>query len=387
MVSFSGKRKTLASLAAELGVSATTVSNAYNRPEQLSKATRERILAAAAARGYAGPDPTARNLRTRTAGAVGVLLTEHLTYAFEDMASVDFLAGMAQASEDGATRLTLIPAGPGSAAPLADAASAASAEASGPAAPRANTPAQLVGQTAVDGFVVYSVAAEDEHLIAARQRGVPVVVCDQPKDTGLPFVGIDDRAAIGPAAQALIDAGHRRIGILAIRLFKRVVDGEVSAEQVRGADLHVQRARVLGALDVFTAAGLSEDEIPIVTRHINNAATAQEAAAQLLQSHPDLTAVLCTTDTMALGVLAHAQERGLSVPEDISVTGFDGIAKALYLGLSTVVQPNKDKGAASGAMLARLIKAAEVEEDVTEGLVQLLPTRFAPGRTIAPPRG
>lgn len=384
MVSFSGKRKTLASLAAELGVSATTVSNAYNRPEQLSKATRERILAAAAARGYAGPDPTARNLRTRSAGAVGVLLTEHLTYAFEDMASVDFLAGMAQASEDGATRLTLIPAGPGNAAPLADAAAAGSAAT---AAPAANTPAQLVGQTAVDGFVVYSVAAEDEHLIAARQRGVPVVVCDQPKDTGLPFVGIDDRAAIGPAAQALIDAGHRRIGILAIRLFKRVVDGEVSAEQVRSADLHVQRARVLGALDVFTAAGLREDEIPIVTRHINNAATAQEAAAQLLESHPDLTAVLCTTDTMALGVLAHAHEHGLRVPEDISVTGFDGIAKALYLGLSTVVQPNKDKGAASGAMLARLIKAVEAEEDVTEDLVQLLPTRFEPGRTIAPPHG
>lgn len=384
MVSFSGKRKTLASLAAELGVSATTVSNAYNRPEQLSKATRERILAAAAARGYAGPDPTARNLRTRSAGAVGVLLTEHLTYAFEDMASVDFLAGMAQASADGATRLTLIPAGPGNAAPLADAASAASAA---HAAPSANTPAQLVGQTAVDGFVVYSVAAEDEHLIAARQRGVPVVVCDQPKDTGLPFVGIDDRAAIGPAAQALIDAGHLRIGILAIRLFKRVVDGEVSAEQVRAADLHVQRARVLGALDVFTAAGLREEEIPIVTRHINNAATAQEAAAQLLETHPDLTAVLCTTDTMALGVLAHAEEQGLRVPEDISVTGFDGIAKALYLGLSTVVQPNKDKGAASGAMLARLIKAAEAEEDVTEDLVQLLSTRFEPGRTIAPPRG
>lgn len=384
MVSFSGKRKTLASLAAELGVSATTVSNAYNRPEQLSKATRERILAAAAARGYAGPDPTARNLRTRSAGAVGVLLTEHLTYAFEDMASVDFLAGMAQASEDGATRLTLIPAGPGNAAPLADATSAAPAA---PAAPNVNTPAQLVGQTAVDGFVVYSVAAEDEHLIAARQRGVPVVVCDQPKDTGLPFVGIDDRAAIGPAAQALIDAGHRRIGILAIRLFKRVVDGEVSAEQVRAADLHVQRARVLGALDVFTAAGLKEEEIPIVTRHINNAATAQEAAAQLLEAHPDLTAVLCTTDTMALGMLAHAEEQGLRVPEDISVTGFDGIAKALYLGLSTVVQPNKDKGAASGAMLARLIKAAEAEEDVTEDLVQLLSTRFEPGRTIAPPRG
>lgn len=83
-------RKTLASLAAELGVSRTTVSNAYNRPDQLSPATRARILAAAAAHGYPGPDPAARGLRMRRAGSIGVVLTEHLSYAFEDMASVDF---------------------------------------------------------------------------------------------------------------------------------------------------------------------------------------------------------------------------------------------------------------------------------------------------------
>ena len=58
-------RGTLASLAAELGVSRTTVSNAYNRPEQLSAALRERILATAERLGYPGPDPTARSLRTR----------------------------------------------------------------------------------------------------------------------------------------------------------------------------------------------------------------------------------------------------------------------------------------------------------------------------------
>ena len=182
MVKRSPTRKTLASLAAELGVSRTTVSNAYSRPDQLSAATRERILAAAKARGYPGPDPTARSLRTRRAGSVGVLLTEHLSYAFEDMASVDFLAGMAEASAGAQTTLTLIPAGP------EDEAEAAS----------------LVGSAAVDGFVVYSVAAGDAYLEAARGRGLPVVVCDQPTDSGLPFVGIDDRAAIAPAALSLI---------------------------------------------------------------------------------------------------------------------------------------------------------------------------------------
>ena len=67
---------TLASLAAELGISRTTVSNAYNRPDQLSPQLRERILEAARQLGYPGPDPVARSLRTRKAGAIGLIFTE-----------------------------------------------------------------------------------------------------------------------------------------------------------------------------------------------------------------------------------------------------------------------------------------------------------------------
>ncbi len=357
----SKRSTTLASLAAELGVSPTTVSNAYNRPDQLAPATRERILAAAAERGYTGPDPTARSLRTRRQGSLGVLLTEHLSYAFEDMASVDFLAGMAEASAGASTTLTLIPAGPDTAG-----------------APNDAQAAQLVGSAAVDGFVVYSVAAGDAYLEAVQRRGLPVVVCDQPTDSGLPFVGIDDRAAIAPAAQALVDAAHTRIGILAIRLHRERLDGEVTAAQLAAADMHVQRSRVLGALDVFEQAGLDPAHIPVVARHINDPHTAYAAAEELLTRHPDLTAVLCTTDSMALGVIAYARDHGIAVPEQLSVTGFDGIAPALALGLSTVVQPNKEKGAAAGRMLARLI---EGRGEVPRALLE---TTFHPGRTVAP---
>ena len=80
---------TLASLAAELGVSRTTVSNAYNRPDQLSPELRRRVLDTARRLGYPGPDPVARSLRTRKAGAVGLLLTENLSYAFRDLVLLD----------------------------------------------------------------------------------------------------------------------------------------------------------------------------------------------------------------------------------------------------------------------------------------------------------
>lgn len=365
MVKRARSRGTLASLAADLGVSRTTVSNAYNNPDQLSAELRQRILAAAQARGYPGPDPMARSLRTRRVGSIGVLLTEDLTYAFEDAASVDFLAGMAEATHGSDSSLTLIPAGPSE-----------------------TDASALVGRAVVDGVVVYSVAEEDPHLSAACARGLPLVVCDQPTgiDT-LPFVGIDDRSAIRPAARALIETGHRRIGILAIRLQRERRDGPVDQASLPQAALHVQRDRVLGALDEFAAAGLDPEDVPVITRHINDHANCLAAARELLQTHPDLTAVLCTTDSMALGVLEYARDHGIGVPQELSVTGFDGIRNALILGLTTVIQPNRDKGAAAGRMLLSLIDAHLADQSSPDPPPrQILPTTFHAGRTVAPPQ-
>lgn len=344
------QKATLASIAAEVGVSRTTVSNAYNRPGQLSPQLREKILATARARGYTGPNPTARSLRTHRAGAVGVILTEHLHYAFEDRASVDFLAGLARHTE---FSLTLIPAGPGGDNP------------------------SLVTGAIVDGFVVYSVPAGDPHLRAARERGLPLVVCDQPTGGGAPYVGIDDAAAIQPAARALIDAGHRRIGILAKRLFSTPRDGFVGRGELAGADLHVQRARIAGALEVFDAAGIAD--VPIVTRHFNDRASAAEGARELLAARPDLTAILCTTDSMALGVYDYC---GARIPHELSVTGFDGIETARAVGLTTVEQPNVAKGEAVGKLLRTLIDAPSAPP---AGPI-ILPTRFIPGTSVAAAR-
>lgn len=357
-------RGTLASLAADLGVSRTTVSNAYNHPDQLSAELRERILAAAEARGYPGPDPMARSLRTRRVGSIGVLLTEHLTYAFEDAASVDFLAGMAEATSGSESSLTLIPAGPSQ-----------------------QDASALVGRAALDGVVVYSVAEGDPHLAAARARQVPLVVCDQPKGVDdLPFVGIDDRAAIRPAARALVDAGHRRIGILAIRLERERHDGPVDTGTLPDAALHVQRDRVLGALDEFAAAGIAAERVPVVTRHINDHDNCLSAAREILTAHPDLTAVLCTTDSMALGVMEYARDQGIPVPGELSVTGFDGIRNALIVGLTTVIQPNKAKGAAAGRMLLSLIDAHLADQSASGPPPrEILATSFHEGETVAPP--
>ena len=118
--------------------------------------------------------------------------------------------------------------------------------------------------------------------------------------------------------------------------------------------MHVQRSRVLGILDVLEEAGISD--APIVERHINNPQTAFEAAQELLTNHPELTAVACTTDSQALGVVRYAAEQGIDVPGQLSVTGFDGIPEAFDAHITTVRQPSKDKGLESGNMLSELIE-------------------------------
>lgn len=361
------RRGTLASLAAELGVSRTTVSNAYNHPDQLSEGLREKILKAAAARGYPGPDPTARSLRTRRIGSIGVLMTEHLAYAFQDHASVDFLAGLAESSYGTQNMLTLVPVGPGEDEP--------------------DTASTLINRAVVDGFVVYSVAQDDPNLLAVQNSGLPVVLCDQPANVpDIAYVGIDDAAAIVPAAQALIDAGHRRIGIIGKRLTRLRHDGPVTEADLASASLHVQRDRIYGALDVFADAGIDKASVPIVVRHHNDHATAVDAARELLSTHPELTAVLCTTDSMAFGVLAYAQQRGWSIPEELSVTGFDGVDVALERGLTTIIQPNKAKGAEAGRLLGELVDAYVEEEIPPPPTRTILATHFSPGRTIGEPR-
>lgn len=393
----------LASIAAELGVSRTTVSNAYNRPEQLSPELRERILAVAAAHGYAGPDPMARSLRTQRTGAIGVVLTEALSFAFEDRASVDFLAGLASVPD---YSLTLIPAG------------------------------ASVHDAIVDGIVVYSVPAADPHLTAARARGLPLIVCDQPKGLDVPFVGIDDFHAIQATAQLLIDAGHTRIGILAKRMFASptngfvdlgevgdvrdvssglvavaelaaadpavadaesavaelaavdpaVADDEFAVAELAAADLDVQRARVEGALEVFSRAGVGP--VPVVTRHLNDIDAAADGARELLGRFPDLTAVLCTTDSMALGVMAAFGDR--VADGSLSVTGFDGIDEAVSRGLVTVSQPSRRKGEVAAELLRSLMDggggsaaaAVAASADVAAPQRIILDTTLIAGTTV-----
>ncbi len=352
------RQATLASLAAELKVSRTTVSNAYNRPDQLSAELRERVLQAAKRRGYPGPDPVARSLRTRRAGAVGLLLTEALSYSFRDPAAMSFLAGLAESCEAAGQGLLLVPAGPGR-----DDVDAAA----------------VVQQAGVDGFVVYSVADDDPYLAAVRERHLPTVICDQPREmSGASLVGIDDRGAMRKVADYLITLGHVEIGVLCMRLGRDRADGVVQGERLHAPNFHVQRERIAGVRDAMSDAGLDPSSLTVVERFEHTAQSGHSAAAQAFAVNPKITALVCTTDVLALGALDWARCEGLDVPGRVSITGFDGIEEALREGLTTVRQPQEDKGRRAGALLM-----SGSDSGVTT--VEMLETELVRGHTAASP--
>jgi DNA-binding LacI/PurR family transcriptional regulator len=322
---------TLAAVAAEVGVSRTTVSNAYNRPDQLSPDLRERIMAAAEKLGYAGPDPVARSLRTRQADAVGLIFTERLGYAFRDPGAVEFLHGLAEACSERGRSLLLVASQPGGG--------------------RTDT----VSRAAVDGFVIFSMPEADPNIATVLSRPQPAVVVDSPAGmTGVDFVGIDDRAAFAQVASHVLGLGHSKIGVVTVRHGE-----EANAEagplplmdrlEAGRAPHPVRQQRLLGLVDAAGAAQVSLQAVVVTERVAHERVEGARGAAVLLDSVPDLTAIMCTSDIMAFGVLDELAARGLVGA--LTVTGFDDVPAAEGAGLTTVRQPMEDKGRAAIELL------------------------------------
>lgn len=103
------KKMTVKSVAKILGVSTATVSNAFNRPDQLSAGLRERIISESALLGYYGPNPAARSLRTGATGVVGIMLAERLSYNFTDPCAIEFLQGVAEVLDEARVNMLLMP--------------------------------------------------------------------------------------------------------------------------------------------------------------------------------------------------------------------------------------------------------------------------------------
>jgi DNA-binding LacI/PurR family transcriptional regulator len=340
-------RVTLQTIADHVGVSRMTVSNAFSRPDQLSARLRDRILAVANELGYAGPDPTARALASGTAGTVGLLLSETLTYALTDEVAMAFLAGIAGELAPTGLALTLLSAAP----------------------QEGIVPARDV---AIDGAVVYSCNPDSSAVGWLMRRRLPLVFVDQAPAPGIASVNIDDRLGARAAAQHIIDLGHRHVAIVTSGF-----GGEfgVLTDPLEATAAYTERQRLLGWLDALGAAGIE----PIVVRqpHANPEDVGYTAAQTVLGRDDQPTAILCFSDAIARGVIRAIQDAGLHVPNDVSVVGFDDnpIGRRTRPALTTVRQDVDAKGRAAAAALTTAIERAKTRP-ASRGRHVLLPTEL-----------
>jgi DNA-binding LacI/PurR family transcriptional regulator len=329
---------TLRDVADELGVSAKTVSNAFTHPDQLSARLRGQVLDVAERLGYPGPDPLAAGLRRGRVGSIGVAYDTELSYAFDDPVAVALLAGVTSVAEPAGSGLLLVP---------------------GSAPDRA---AHVTGAV-IDGLVVNSVADDDPALHAALAGRRPVVVIDQPYPEHLAslaadlpsWVGIDDYAAARQAAEHLLGLGHRHLGVLSFGLTRELSRGFRDEDAQEASTYAVTRRRFAGYRDAFQDRGGSWASILVFEAGGSSAADGRDAATAVLSREPATTALLCLSDRLAEGALLAARDRGLRVPADLSIVGFDDADPARRLGITTVHQPHRRKGELAAQLLLDML--------------------------------
>ncbi|WP_216843488.1 LacI family DNA-binding transcriptional regulator [Phytoactinopolyspora alkaliphila] len=345
-------RPTLAAVAARAGVSPSTASLAFSGAGPVAADTRERVLAAARDLGYAGPDPMARSLRQGRSGIVAAVIGERLLYAFRDPVAVGLLDGIAEELSPLDSGLLLI---------------------SGDASRAGPTPEQ-VARMPMD-VVIFAMCGRDDDALLDHfvERGVPIVAVDGPHRDDVAVLDIDDRGEARSLAQHLARLGHERIGVVALPM---LLDGRRGPmDDARRAEIGFSdvRERLRGTEDVF-------GRVPVIEAATNLIEEGEQAAEHLLAAATPPTAIVAQSDLLAVGVLRTAESRGLRVPEDLSIVGFDGI-ETPWIGahvLTTVEQPIVDKGRTAGRMVAEFL-AGSRPADVR------LPTTLRVGSTTAPP--
>src|SRR3954467_8598503 len=338
---------TIYEVAKRAGVSTATVSRVLSQPDLVTPDTRRKVMQAVEFLDYE-PNSAAKNLRTLRTGKLLVTVPD---------ISNPFFALILQGIEDAAQR-------DGYAVLLGDTQHDPERE---------DRYAMMLKRKEADGLIVlgHRLPKEASALVRAMApRCAPVVNgCEFTPKLGIPSVHIDNAKAAAEAMDYLYRLGHRHIGIVTGPLAS-----PLSRDRLRGA---TARAKLQKAEREF-----------IVTTGDFSIESGAACAERLLGRRERPTAIFCFNDEMAMGAVETAKRRGLRVPLDLSIVGFDAIrvARCIAPPLTTVAQPMRAIGEGTVALLLAIIASdARAPDSITLPHTLTIRASPAPPRPTRPP--
>ena len=347
-------RVTIADVAERAGVSTSTASLAFRSAGPIVPSTRDRILAVAAELGYSGPHPVASSLRRGRSGIVGIVIAEYVRHAFQNPVAVATMDGLAESLDGVGYGLLMLPG---------------RAYVSERPEPLHTLP--------VDAVVLATRGEEFDNLLPLiRARGVPIVGIEGPHADDITLVEVDDRAGMATMAEHVARLGHRKVGVLmrTTTLGRTLPPGP--AEPIGARLDEIENGTIRGRLEAVQQVF---DDAVRVEAGGRDAAAGEAATGVLLDTPEPPTALLAQNDILAAGAVMAAKHRGLVVPDDLTITGFDGVAIPwLEPELTTIRQPLRERGRRAGELVSKML-AGERPEGV------VLPVELVPGQTAGPP--
>lgn len=331
-VSIAGRAK-LADVARAAKVSLATASRVLNQPQSVRPAARERVLEAVRQLAYT-PDRAAQALssgRSNVVGAVvptlGLAIFADAVEALQDgLAEQGYTLLLANTRYDPKRELTQIKA---------------------------------LLQHGVDGLVLVGDSFDPEVPALINQFGVPCLTTFvATSHHGFPCIGIDNHEAARTMAAHMLGLGHREFGIMA----NTALPNDRS------------QARLAGFLQALKEAGITSMKDRIVEVEHPLISSGRKALRQLLRVHSDITAVMCTTDTLAVGAAAEAKRLGIDVPGMLSISGYDDmeIAAEVDPPLTSVNIPAQQIGRLAADHILMAIGGRHIPVN----------TRFAAGQIV-----
>lgn len=307
-------RVTLSDVAKTAGVSSITVSRVLRNPEKVSQTLRESILRIVDEMGYV-PHFAARALASHHSGVIAVLVPSLSNYVF-----MSAMRGIEERARTSDLRIQY-------------------ANTHFDAAEELRQLKLFLGQNPA-GIILIGVAEHEEVRNLLARAPCPVV---QMMDVSVPPVslgiGIDNRAAAITATRHLLARGYRRVALLG---------GQPDLRNVR---------RTQGYTQVMQEAGLYDDNLILSLPTHTSIGLGCQMLEMLLKRVPDVDAAFCQNDDIALGVLFECQRRGIRVPQDFGICGFNDLdyARAAFPAITSVRLPRYDIGFKAVDMIVRAL--------------------------------